>query len=76
MAFAVKFWGVRGGIATPSPRHVGFGGDLFEGLHIDFRERNQNDEKCQQKGNRIRIGDQPIILRLSDLLFWPNAHRP
>jgi phosphoribosyl 1,2-cyclic phosphodiesterase len=27
MAFAVKFWGVRGSIATPSPRHVGFGGN-------------------------------------------------
>jgi phosphoribosyl 1,2-cyclic phosphodiesterase len=27
MAFAVKFWGVRGSIATPSPRHVEFGGN-------------------------------------------------
>ncbi|MBL22690.1 MAG: MBL fold metallo-hydrolase [Rhodospirillaceae bacterium] len=27
MAFAVKFWGVRGSIATQSPRHVGFGGN-------------------------------------------------
>ena len=27
MAFSVTFWGVRGSIATPSPRHVGFGGN-------------------------------------------------
>ncbi|MGE4221547.1 MAG: MBL fold metallo-hydrolase [Alphaproteobacteria bacterium] len=27
MAFKLKFWGVRGSIATPSPRHVGFGGN-------------------------------------------------
>jgi phosphoribosyl 1,2-cyclic phosphodiesterase len=27
MRFAVKFWGVRGSIACPSPRHVGFGGN-------------------------------------------------
>ncbi len=27
MGFAVKFWGVRGSIACPSPRHVGFGGN-------------------------------------------------
>ena len=27
MAFAVKFWGVRGSIATPSRRHVEFGGN-------------------------------------------------
>lgn len=27
MAFKVKFWGVRGSIATPSPRHIGFGGN-------------------------------------------------
>lgn len=27
MGFKVKFWGVRGSIATPSPRHIGFGGN-------------------------------------------------
>lgn len=27
MGFAVKFWGVRGSIACPSPQHVGFGGN-------------------------------------------------
>jgi len=27
MGFKVKFWGVRGSIATPSPRHVAFGGN-------------------------------------------------
>lgn len=27
MGFAVKFWGVRGSIACPSPLHVGFGGN-------------------------------------------------
>lgn len=27
MSFKVKFWGVRGSIATPSPRHIGFGGN-------------------------------------------------
>ena len=27
MSFKVKFWGVRGSIATPSPKHVAFGGD-------------------------------------------------
>lgn len=27
MTFNVKFWGVRGSIACPSPRHVGFGGN-------------------------------------------------
>jgi phosphoribosyl 1,2-cyclic phosphodiesterase len=27
MAFGVRFWGVRGSIATPSPAHVGFGGN-------------------------------------------------
>ena len=27
MAFAVKFWGVRGSIACPSARHVGYGGN-------------------------------------------------
>lgn len=27
MAFKVKFWGVRGSIACPSPRHIGFGGN-------------------------------------------------
>jgi phosphoribosyl 1,2-cyclic phosphodiesterase len=27
MGFAVRFWGVRGSIACPSPRHVGFGGN-------------------------------------------------
>lgn len=27
MGFAIKFWGVRGSIACPSPRHVGFGGN-------------------------------------------------
>jgi phosphoribosyl 1,2-cyclic phosphodiesterase len=27
MGFTVKFWGVRGSIACPSPRHVGFGGN-------------------------------------------------
>ncbi len=27
MSFKVKFWGVRGSIATPSPRHIVFGGN-------------------------------------------------
>ena len=27
MGFSVRFWGVRGSIACPSPRHVGFGGN-------------------------------------------------
>lgn len=27
MSLSVKFWGVRGSIACPSPRHVGFGGN-------------------------------------------------
>lgn len=27
MTFKVKFWGVRGSIATPSPRHIAFGGN-------------------------------------------------
>ena len=27
MAFKVKFWGVRGSIACPSPRHMSFGGN-------------------------------------------------
>ena len=27
MSFAVKFWGVRGSIACPSPEHLGFGGN-------------------------------------------------
>ena len=27
MAFKVKFWGVWGSIACPSPRHIGFGGN-------------------------------------------------
>jgi phosphoribosyl 1,2-cyclic phosphodiesterase len=27
MGFKLKFWGVRGSIATPSPRHVAFGGN-------------------------------------------------
>ncbi len=27
MVFAVEFWGVRGSIACPSPRHVAFGGN-------------------------------------------------
>tara|TARA_B100000315_G_scaffold153842_1_gene142410 strand:+ start:160 stop:984 length:825 start_codon:yes stop_codon:yes gene_type:complete len=27
MALKVKFWGVRGSIATPSPQHIGFGGN-------------------------------------------------
>ena len=27
MSFKVKFWGVRGSIATPSPRHIAFGGN-------------------------------------------------
>lgn len=27
MSFKVKFWGVRGSIATPSARHIGFGGN-------------------------------------------------
>ncbi len=27
MTLKVKFWGVRGSIATPSPRHIGFGGN-------------------------------------------------
>jgi len=27
MSFKVKFWGVRGSIATPSPKHVAFGGN-------------------------------------------------
>ncbi len=27
MGFAVKFWGVRGSIACPSPQHVGYGGN-------------------------------------------------
>jgi phosphoribosyl 1,2-cyclic phosphodiesterase len=27
MAFKVKFWGVRGSIACPTPRHIGFGGN-------------------------------------------------
>ncbi len=27
MAFKVKFWGVRGSIATPSARHIAFGGN-------------------------------------------------
>ena len=27
MAFKVKFWGVRGSIACPSPKHIGFGGN-------------------------------------------------
>lgn len=27
MSFKVKFWGVRGSIATPGPRHVAFGGN-------------------------------------------------
>ena len=27
MGLAVKFWGVRGSIACPTPRHVGFGGN-------------------------------------------------
>ncbi|MBM3555800.1 MAG: MBL fold metallo-hydrolase [Alphaproteobacteria bacterium] len=27
MSFKVKFWGVRGSIACPSPRHVAFGGN-------------------------------------------------
>lgn len=27
MSFEVKFWGVRGSIACPSPRHIGYGGN-------------------------------------------------
>ena len=27
MSFKVKFWGVRGSIATPSPKHIAFGGN-------------------------------------------------
>lgn len=27
MSFKLKFWGVRGSIATPSPRHIAFGGN-------------------------------------------------
>ncbi|MTI10873.1 MBL fold metallo-hydrolase [Curvivirga aplysinae] len=27
MSFNVKFWGVRGSIACPSPQHIGFGGN-------------------------------------------------
>jgi phosphoribosyl 1,2-cyclic phosphodiesterase len=27
MAFKIKFWGVRGSIACPSPRHIAFGGN-------------------------------------------------
>ena len=27
MSFKVKFWGVRGSIATPSPKHVAYGGN-------------------------------------------------
>jgi phosphoribosyl 1,2-cyclic phosphodiesterase len=27
MVFAVQFWGVRGSIACPSPRHVAYGGN-------------------------------------------------
>lgn len=27
MSFKVKFWGVRGSIACPTPRHIGFGGN-------------------------------------------------
>ena len=38
MAFKVKFWGVRGSIACPSPRHIKFGGntscvEVFAGDH-------------------------------------------
>ncbi len=42
MAFKVKFWGVRGSIACPSPRHIGFGGNTScievsaGGTHIVF----------------------------------------
>lgn len=42
MAFKVKFWGVRGSIACPSPRHIGFGGNTScievaaGGVHIIF----------------------------------------
>ncbi len=40
MAFKIKFWGVRGSIATPSPRHIAFGGNtscvelIMGGKHI------------------------------------------
>ena len=27
MSFKLKFWGVRGSIATPSPNHLAFGGN-------------------------------------------------
>jgi len=27
VSFKIKFWGVRGSIATPSPRHIAFGGN-------------------------------------------------
>ncbi|MFK7866936.1 MAG: MBL fold metallo-hydrolase [Alphaproteobacteria bacterium] len=27
MTFAIKFWGVRGSVACPSPSHIGFGGN-------------------------------------------------
>ena len=38
MAFKVKFWGVRGSIACPSPRHIKYGGntscvEVFAGDH-------------------------------------------
>lgn len=42
MAFKVKFWGVRGSIACPSPHHIGFGGNTScvevsaGGTHIIF----------------------------------------
>lgn len=42
MAFKVKFWGVRGSIACPSPNHIGFGGNTScievsaGGVHIVF----------------------------------------
>lgn len=38
MGFKVKFWGVRGSIATPSSRHIGFGGNT-SCVELKIRDR-------------------------------------
>jgi phosphoribosyl 1,2-cyclic phosphodiesterase len=62
MAFKVKFWGVRGSIACPSPRHIGFGG-------------NTSCIEVSTGGERIIFDAGTGIRNLGSWLLRKDVHR-
>lgn len=87
MAFGVRFWGVRGSIAVPSPQHVKFGGNtscvqIFAGDHQFVLDAGTGIRNLGAEMARNGIRDINVLLththwdHINGFPFFAPAYKP